>query len=910
MATDPTGSNNPGWTQTKSVTVTLAGRSLAAFEDPIGDGERYVVLGEIAHGGGGRILRALDQRLGRDVALKVPLDPEGETRLVQEAAVTARLEHPAIVAVHDAGRLRDGRAFFAMKLVAGRSLRDVVTATQSIAERLALLPSIAAVADALAYAHAQGVIHRDVKPHNVLVGAFGETALIDWGLAKFTGGELTGTSPALSSSSEITQAGTVLGTPAFMPPEQARGEPADMRADVFGLGALLYFVLAGRPPLSDDSPSTPLGQRVPRPLDAKALGVPPELCAIAAKAMAHDPAARYPGALEFAADLRRFQEGLIVSAHRYSLGAILRRFIARNRAWLSVATTALVVFGVLGALAVQRTVHDRAREASERAAAETLAQFALDDLRERLLAIARIDVMRSFAQALCRYYEELQRTGPLGAAENTRWARALVHLGESQIDAELQDTALASLEQARRLFHQAAVESPAALDPRAGEAEADTYIADAKNNLGRARDALHDAEHAVATLEPLVARPAPPFAWRKSLVFARLENGRALRFLDRLDEAHAAILAAQALAADLLRESPDSVSARSMMVLSHIYLANVAALEHDSETMLRSARSCREGARPLLEADPGALRWLRYLSGCSYHEAIAGWELRQFAQALRAARDDVEIGHSILRRDPANDLSLQDQVTALVNQVAIATASGDWAAARAALEQAGPLGDRLLAKDQRHGLRTATVLRISVRRGELELAMRRWQAALDAGRAGGDQAERALAAFPGASVIAMHRTSFQLIQARALLGLGRSSDAIALARAALASSDQLMRELPGSTERQDMLADAATALGDALATSAPGLAHDQLMRALAIRDSLLARRQPADWRIARALVLRRLAALESGDPARAHLGEAIAVLTEYQDGRLTPVERAELDDARAALHRAGWDRRP
>ncbi|MCA9676413.1 MAG: serine/threonine protein kinase, partial [Myxococcales bacterium] len=153
------------------------------------DRSRYQVSGELARGGLGRILRARDRHLDRTVALKEMLGggPEPERRFVREALITARLEHPSIVPVHDAGRGDDGAPFYAMKLVRGRPLADVAAAATTTAQRLALVPTVLAVADALAYAHSEKVIHRDLKPHNVLVGEFGETVVIDWGLAKDLG---------------------------------------------------------------------------------------------------------------------------------------------------------------------------------------------------------------------------------------------------------------------------------------------------------------------------------------------------------------------------------------------------------------------------------------------------------------------------------------------------------------------------------------------------------------------------------------------------------------------------------------------------------------------------------------------------------------------------------------------------
>src|SRR5439155_14543670 len=152
--------------------------------------------------------------------------------------LTARLEHPSIVAVHEAGRWPSGEPFYAMRLVRGRSLDRVLASATTREARLALVANVLAVADAIGYAHTQQIIHRDLKPHNVMVGDFGETVVIDWGLAK----DLAADEESLEASGELggTVVGSVLGTPSYMPPEQARGEAVDETADVYAIGAMLY----------------------------------------------------------------------------------------------------------------------------------------------------------------------------------------------------------------------------------------------------------------------------------------------------------------------------------------------------------------------------------------------------------------------------------------------------------------------------------------------------------------------------------------------------------------------------------------------------------------------------------------------------------------------------------------------
>ena len=269
-------------------------RDAAAWPDL---GERYEVRGVVGRGGMSTVFIARDRVLDRDVAVKVVdiTDARGErrSRLSQEAHILARLDHPGIVPVHDAGTLPDGRAFYVMKLVTGRRFDEAAAAVPAVADRLALF---ARALEAVQFAHAHGIVHRDLKPENIMVGAFGEVLVMDWGVAQ---AETDVAAAATDPADRI-----VVGTPGFMPPEQAAGAPAvDARADIFALGAVLAGVLA---------------EPAPRPL-----------AAIARKAQAPDPAARYQTVAEMAADLVRFRDREPVSAYDESPGERLLRVYRR-----------------------------------------------------------------------------------------------------------------------------------------------------------------------------------------------------------------------------------------------------------------------------------------------------------------------------------------------------------------------------------------------------------------------------------------------------------------------------------------------------------------------------------------------------------------------------------------------------
>src|SRR5258706_6144820 len=207
---------------------------------------RYEYGVEIARGGMGRVVEATDTLLGRTVALKeaLSLAPEAVRRFHRETRITARLEHPSIVPVHDAGIAPNGSPYYVMRKISGRPLEELVGRSPELADRLALLPHVVAAANAIAHAHERGVVHRDIKPSNILCGELGETMVIDWGLAKAIGesDDPAASAPTPKRAPSVldeedddgikTRAGIVFGTPGFMAPEQLRGAPVDERCDV------------------------------------------------------------------------------------------------------------------------------------------------------------------------------------------------------------------------------------------------------------------------------------------------------------------------------------------------------------------------------------------------------------------------------------------------------------------------------------------------------------------------------------------------------------------------------------------------------------------------------------------------------------------------------------------------------
>jgi hypothetical protein len=383
-------------------------------ENGSGDAERYKRGTEIARGGMGRVVEADDAVLGRTVAVKESLAVDGETaaRFEREVMITARLEHPSIVPVYDAGRDAAGVPFYVMRKVSGQPLDKLIVDAKGLDGRLTLLPHFLAVLDALGHAHRRGIVHRDLKPNNVLVGDLGETVVIDWGLAKVIGedaatkpgtGTGTGTGTGVGSGEMATIAGVVVGTPGFMSPEQAVAGEIDARSDVFALGATLYHLLGGVPPFHGSSATEILDRTVmdaPRPLGSLAPGVPPDLVTIVDKAMARDPDARYPDAAAMGEDLRRFLAGQLVASHHYSRRQRLARFVRKNRVALAIVAIAAIVVVAVAALSLRRILADRDRIAGEQARAEAALADANDKAESLLVDKARAVVEQDPSHAL------------------------------------------------------------------------------------------------------------------------------------------------------------------------------------------------------------------------------------------------------------------------------------------------------------------------------------------------------------------------------------------------------------------------------------------------------------------------------------------------------------------------------
>jgi serine/threonine-protein kinase len=443
-------------------------------------GQRYEVQAEIARGGMGAVYRARDRALQRDLAVKVLLPhyadrPDVARRFLEEAQVAAQLQHPAIVPVHEMGTLADGRPFFTMKLVKGRTLAELLAARAGPQDDLPrFLGVFEQVCQAVAYAHSKGVIHRDLKPHNVMVGAFGEVQVMDWGLAKVLGAGDTqapdGAPAPVAVVSVVetlrtaergydTQAGSALGTFGYMPPEQAKGQVArlDRRCDVFGLGAVLCEILTGSPPYAGDNPEelrsrAVLGDVGPALERLAWCGADDDLVALARSCLAADPAARPADAAAVADALRTYLDGVRERLRRAEVSrakAQVKVVEERKRRRLALALAAAVLLLVTtGAAAAWWYQHDRDAHAADRAAREAQTELQVtaalheaetltDEGRRQIEDPERWQATAALAQSAVRRAEELLAAGAAAPGLEERVAAVRADADEAVRDAQL-----------------------------------------------------------------------------------------------------------------------------------------------------------------------------------------------------------------------------------------------------------------------------------------------------------------------------------------------------------------------------------------------------------------------------------------------------------------------------------------
>ncbi|HWB12253.1 MAG TPA: bifunctional serine/threonine-protein kinase/formylglycine-generating enzyme family protein [Pirellulales bacterium] len=437
---------------TTAETPVVGPHTPSSDEHPVDAGQgRFKVLWQHASGGLGRVSVALDNELHRHVALK-EIHPEladhaeCRARFLLEAEVTGSLEHPGVVPVYSLGSWHDGRPFYAMRLIRGKSLEEAVRQFHEVpceaGERelrlRKLLRRFIDICNAVDYAHSRGVLHRDIKPANVMLGPYGETLVVDWGLAKPatsrdmpSGTAETWLAPQTAGNTPATRAGSVIGTPAYMGPEQAAGalDQLGPASDVYSLGATLYTVLTNRAPFEDENDFSVMRARIltgdfRRPREVKP-NVPRPLEAICLKAMALEPGDRYVSASALAEDVENWLGDAPVRAYREGRVERLSRWSRRHRAWARAGAFSLVLV-TLVALTASWLVN-RARVQTEEAHHErAMAQIELLCNAEPAAIPLILENLRPFHNEVAPRLRELLAVGDLNPRQRMRLDLALL----------------------------------------------------------------------------------------------------------------------------------------------------------------------------------------------------------------------------------------------------------------------------------------------------------------------------------------------------------------------------------------------------------------------------------------------------------------------------------------------------
>ena len=525
--------------------------TLAKFELPspettrvyeAGDqGGRYRILRPHARGGLGEVFVAHDTELNREVALKEIQanrvnDPASRHRFVLEAEITGGLEHPGIVPVYGLGAYADGRPYYAMRFIRGQSFKEAIEGFHASGggdfralEFHRLLRRFVDMCNAVAYAHSRGVLHRDLKPANVMLGKFGETLVVDWGLAKAGIGKdgLPGASPLderplePTSASSETQMGARLGTPSYMSPEQAAGRLDDLgpASDIYSLGASLYVLLTGQRPFAGDSSEADVQEgRFVSPGQVRS-DVPRPLEAICLKAMALRPSDRYGSALDLAADIEHWLSDEPVSAYPEPLLARAGRWARRHRTALAGAAVFLVSAVVALGASTALVVAEQSRTAEQKNIAEKNYQLSRDqtfniieliEAREAEFADTpslqktRREILMLASKACARYLEKEEGDLELcrRAAQVYRYTANVHRLGDER------DLAEPLYGESVRLYERLSRESAEAANYKQRLSETLRDQAKLRSNVGRLSEAGSALRRSLEIAEQL-CREAP-----------------------------------------------------------------------------------------------------------------------------------------------------------------------------------------------------------------------------------------------------------------------------------------------------------------------------------------------------------------------------------------------------------------
>jgi serine/threonine-protein kinase len=759
VATDPGGRRKPRPRDNAPSTISVAPDAYATSV-PESDGPavptpppRFRILRHHASGGLGRVMVAFDEELNREVALKeiharYAHIADSRSRFLLEAEVTGRLEHPGIVPVYGLGRYADGLPYYAMRFIQGESLKTAIQtffdtrfadAGQRALALRHLLGVFVAVCQAVRYAHSRGIVHRDLKPENVMLGKFGETLVVDWGLAKSVPPMPAGLGPAAAAPDDkpaersaegplhlepdgaplVTRAGTVLGTPGYMSPEQADGLLGEVgpASDVYSLGATLYTILTGKAPMTATDLAGALagGGRgsfpPPRAVDRR---VPRALEAVCLKAMALVPRERYPGARELAEDVERWLAYEPVTAYRESPPERLARWVRKHPARVA-GLTAAALMGAAGLLAVVLVVGNSNRELADANRRESAARRQADagfreaqaavneffteisDNKELLKKQPGTQALRRQLLAKARdYYEGFLRERGDDSTVRSEAAAAHYRLGEitNSLDPG-SPKAVSQYERAAAILEPLLREGPR--DPDAILLQAKLYIGmgTTLSRADRFDEGLASYEKSRSLLEDLTAeRPGvADYAHQLARTFGGIAyiQGRA----HRGQEAMAANARAATIGEGLVKEHPDVPEYAERLAMTYLNMGSDWKAAGDYKEAVRFASRSQAVAERLVAKYPGVAQYGQVLVYATNNLGHYQTALGQIEDALSTLTRGTESAERLVRENPGVPDYANIVGFMFFNRGSLQLQHGDAKAARASLSRAQEIIGRL-----------------------------------------------------------------------------------------------------------------------------------------------------------------------------------------------------------------------
>jgi serine/threonine-protein kinase len=643
------------------------------------DGPRFRVLRPHARGGLGAVFVALDEELHREVALKQILDqhaddPTCRARFLREAEITGRLEHPGIVPVYGLGTDPDGRPYYAMRLIRGDSLKIAIAAFHTDVglkrdpgrrslEFRKLLRRFLDVCNAIAYAHRRGVLHRDLKPSNVMLGEYGETIVVDWGLTKSVGRlgdgpEAEGPLLVPSSSGDVVETlpGSALGTPGYMSPEQSTGalDRVGAASDVYSLGATLYCIMTGRSPFQGDDLGAVIGAvqkgefPAPRKLDP---AIDRALEAVCLKAMALRPEDRYASPRALADDVERWMADEPVTAWKEPTAVRARRWLARHRnlvtagvAGILAVSIGLTSFGFLEAEARGRIEDSYIKEKQSKAVAQGRLNLALEAVRAYHTEVTedvllKTPALKGLRTKLLRWpLEFYKRVGELPTLDSqdpsnrAMLAEMYTRLAHVTRDVGTKAQAIEGFRRANALLEAISRDDPSAIKPRADAAYNHNQIALLLSDLGRYPEALASFQLALGIRETISRANPQDVEMQVSVANVHNNIGNLLESMGKTDEALASHRRALALRESLSRDAPDSLMIRHALAMSHLNLGNLMRGAERLHSYQKSVELCTA----LVRDAPGTDEYRLMLTTGHENVGDAQREIGDLAEARRA----------------------------------------------------------------------------------------------------------------------------------------------------------------------------------------------------------------------------------------------------------------------------------